>query len=101
MVSYCPRRGDIVWLTFDPQAGHEQAGHRPALVLSPEAYNQKRGWRYFVPSQAEKKGTPLRYVSPRALRYPASSYPIMSKIWIGKLDGRGSVATYLELFYRM
>ncbi|MFZ1985383.1 MAG: type II toxin-antitoxin system PemK/MazF family toxin [Desulfatitalea sp.] len=38
---YVPEAGDIVWLHFDPQAGHEQAGHRPALVLSPSTYNGK------------------------------------------------------------
>jgi len=38
---YVPDAGDIVWLNFTPQAGHEQAGHRPALVLSPAAYNDK------------------------------------------------------------
>ncbi len=37
---YAPERGDIVWLQFNPQAGHEQAGHRPALVLSPCSYNK-------------------------------------------------------------
>ena len=41
--TYVPEAGDIVWLQFDPQAGHEQAGHRPALVLSPAAYNVKKG----------------------------------------------------------
>ena len=40
---YTPEAGDIVWLHFDPQAGHEQAGHRPALVVSPSAYNGKTG----------------------------------------------------------
>ena len=40
---YVPDAGDIVWLEFDPQAGHEQAGHRPALVLSPASYNGKSG----------------------------------------------------------
>ena len=38
-MAYVPDAGDIVWLQFDPQSGHEQAGHRPALVLSPKAYN--------------------------------------------------------------
>ena len=41
--TYCPKRGDVVWISFNPQAGHEQAGHRPALVLSPESYNRKVG----------------------------------------------------------
>jgi mRNA interferase MazF len=39
--SYVPDAGDLVWLTFDPQAGHEQRGRRPALILSPRAYNAK------------------------------------------------------------
>ncbi len=43
MASYVPEAGDVVWLQFDPQAGHEQAGHRPALVLSPARYNAQRG----------------------------------------------------------
>ena len=41
--AYIPEAGDIVWLQFDPQAGHEQAGHRPALVLTPARYNATRG----------------------------------------------------------
>lgn len=41
--AYIPDAGDIVWLNFTPQAGHEQAGHRPALVITPKAYNQKTG----------------------------------------------------------
>ena len=44
---YVPRRGDIVWLSFTPQAGHEQAGRRPALVLSPSTYNRKVGLALF------------------------------------------------------
>ena len=43
VTNYIPQRGDIVWLDFNPQAGHEQAGKRPALVLSPKAYNHKTG----------------------------------------------------------
>lgn len=57
--SYCPKRGDIVWLTFNPQAGHEQAGHRPALVLSPEAYNSKVGLALFCPVTSHVKGYPF------------------------------------------
>ncbi|NDD15328.1 MAG: toxin MazF, partial [Betaproteobacteria bacterium] len=40
---YVPDAGHVVWLEFDPQAGHEQAGHRPALVISPASYNRKSG----------------------------------------------------------
>jgi len=46
---YVPARGDLVWLQFSPQAGHEQAGHRPALVLSPVEYNRKVGLALFCP----------------------------------------------------
>jgi len=58
-MSYVPDRGDIVWLTFDPQAGHEQAGRRPALVISPEAYNRKLGLALFCPITSRKKGYPF------------------------------------------
>jgi mRNA interferase MazF len=57
--SYCPKRGDLVWLTFNPQAGHEPAGHRPALVLSPEAYNKKAGLALFCPVTSQVKGYPF------------------------------------------
>ncbi|HWK10591.1 MAG TPA: type II toxin-antitoxin system PemK/MazF family toxin [Vicinamibacterales bacterium] len=47
--TYVPDAGDLVWLTFDPQAGREQRGRRPALILSPRAYNE-RSWPSRVPS---------------------------------------------------
>lgn len=56
---YCPKRGDMVWITFSPQAGHEQTGHRPALVLSPEAYNRKVGLALFCPVTSQVKGYPF------------------------------------------
>ncbi len=56
---YCPKRGDIVWLTFTPQAGHEHAGHRPALTLSPEAYNRKVGLAVFCPITSQIKNYPF------------------------------------------
>ena len=59
MAAYCPKRGDIVWLSFTPQAGHEQAGHRPALVLSPESYNRKVGLALFCPITSQVKGYPF------------------------------------------
>ncbi|MEY4321203.1 MAG: hypothetical protein RLZZ471_1144 [Actinomycetota bacterium] len=54
--SYVPRAGDIVWLLFDPQAGHEQRGRRPALVLSPEKYNKQRGLMVCCPLTTQVKG---------------------------------------------
>lgn len=65
--SYCPKRGDIVWLKFNPQAGHEQAGHRPALVLSPEAYNRKVGLALFCPVTGQVKGYPFEVHLPVGL----------------------------------
>ena len=64
---YCPRRGDVVWLSFDPQAGHEQAGHRPALVVSPESYNRKVGLALFCPITSQTKGYPFEVVIPSGL----------------------------------
>jgi mRNA interferase MazF len=56
---YTPERGDIVWLEFDPQSGHEQKGKRPALVLSPLAYNEKVGLALFCPITSQEKGYPF------------------------------------------
>jgi mRNA interferase MazF len=56
---YVPDAGDVVWLHFDPQAGHEQAGHRPALVLSPSAYNDKTGLMLCCPMTTQIKGYPF------------------------------------------
>lgn len=56
---YVPDRGHIVWLHFNPQAGHEQAGHRPALVLSPASYNGRTGLALFCPIANHIKGYPF------------------------------------------
>jgi mRNA interferase MazF len=61
---YVPQRGDLVWLTFDPQAGHEQAGRRPALVLSPASYNGKSGLALMVPITSRAKGYPFEVPLP-------------------------------------
>lgn len=54
-----PEAGDIVWLEFDPQAGHEQAGRRPALVLSPASYNARAGLMVCCPVTTRIKGYPF------------------------------------------
>jgi mRNA interferase MazF len=64
---YIPRRGDIVWLSFRPQAGHEQAGRRPALVLSPSAYNRRVGLALFCPVTSRVKGYPFEVTVPKGL----------------------------------
>ena len=60
---YVPDRGDIVWLQFNPQAGHEQAGHRPALVLSPASYNRRSGLMLCCPMTSQRKGYPFEVVN--------------------------------------
>ncbi len=57
--AYVPEAGDVVWLDFDPQAGHEQAGHRPALVVSPARYNGKAGLMVCCPMTSKIKGHPF------------------------------------------
>ena len=62
MTTSAPDAGDIVWIDFDPQAGHEQAGHRPALVLSPRRYNALRGMMVCCPMTSRIKGYPFEVV---------------------------------------
>ena len=62
--SYIPDRGDIVWLNFNPQAGHEQAGRRPALVLSPKSYNGRTGLALLCPVTTAVKGYPFEVPLP-------------------------------------
>jgi mRNA interferase MazF len=57
--AYVPDAGDLVWLTFDPQAGHEQRGRRPALILSPRAYNAKARLAIACPITSQVKGYPF------------------------------------------
>jgi mRNA interferase MazF len=65
--SYIPDRGDAVWLTFDPQAGHEQAGRRPAVVLSPASYNGRVGLAIICPVTSQVKGYPFEVLLPSGL----------------------------------
>jgi mRNA interferase MazF len=65
--AYIPERGDAVWITLDPQAGHEQAGRRPALVLSPSAYNGRVGLALLCPITRQVKGYPFEVPLPTGL----------------------------------
>ena len=58
-MAYIPDRGHIIWISFDPQAGREQARHRPALVLSPKAYNRKTSLCVLCPMTSRVKGYPF------------------------------------------
>ena len=60
---YVPDAGEVVWLEFDPQAGHEQAGHRPALVISPASYNRKSGLMVCCPLTTQIKGYPFEVIT--------------------------------------
>jgi mRNA interferase MazF len=62
--AFVPDAGDFVWLTFDPQAGREQGGRRPALVLSPRAYNQRTGLALACPVTNQVKGYPFEVAVP-------------------------------------
>ena len=64
---YIPERGDAVWITLDPQAGHEQAGRRPALVLSPATYNGRVGLALLCPITNQAKGYPFDVPLPEGL----------------------------------
>ncbi|MGH8750465.1 MAG: endoribonuclease MazF [Burkholderiales bacterium] len=65
---YQPDRGDLIWLDFNPQAGHEQAGRRPALVVSPFAYNSKTGLALCCPITSHIKGYPFEVLIPEGLK---------------------------------
>lgn len=88
---YIPQRGDVVYLSFNPQLGHEQAGRRPAMVLSPEPYNAKTGLAIFCPITSQIKGYPFEVLIPEG-------FPVMGVILsdqIKNLDWRSRNAEYL------
>jgi mRNA interferase MazF len=79
---YVPERGDIVWLHFDPQAGHEQKGTRPALTVSPALYNRKSGLALFCPITSQVKGYPFEVaVAGKNIRGVVLSDQIKSLDW--------------------
>ena len=63
-MAYVPERGDAVWINFNPQVGHEQAGRRPAIVLSPQSYNGKVGLCLLCPITTKPKGSPFEVLVP-------------------------------------
>ena len=65
--TYVPDRGDIVWLNFTPQTGHEQRGKHPALILSPKIYNEKTSLCVCLPITSKVKGYPFEVALPRGL----------------------------------
>jgi len=67
VAAYVPARGELIWLQFNPQAGHEQAGHRPAVVISPSSYNRRVGLVLCCPVTSQVKGYPFEVVLPQGL----------------------------------
>ena len=65
MKEFIPDRGDLIWLTFNPQTGHEQSGRRPALVLSPKTYNDKTSLSLVCPITSQVKGYPFEIIIPQ------------------------------------
>src|SRR6266849_2602648 len=68
MAEYVPGTGDLIWLNFSPQVGHEQAGRRPALVLSPRVYNERSSLAIVCPISSHSKGYPFEVQMPAAAR---------------------------------
>lgn len=105
MVSrYVPDSGDIVWLQFDPQAGHEQAGHRPALVLSPARYNQLRGMMICCPMTSRIKGYPFEVVVSEAPPSAVLADQIKSLDWRARkavLKGKAPAAILVDVQARI
>ncbi len=94
---YVPDAGDIVWLQFDPQAGHEQAGHRPALVLSPAAYNGKSGLMLCCPMTTQIKGYPFEVLIAGKQPSAVLADQIKSLDWVARKASRKGKATASEL----
>ena len=88
---YIPEKGDIVWLNFDPQIGHEQRGHRPAICVSHKIYNQKVGLALFCPITSSIKGYPFEVV----LKQHETNGCILSD-QIKNLDWRERDCTFIE-----
>jgi mRNA interferase MazF len=89
---FVPERGDIIWLQFNPQAGSEQAGHRPALVISPKAYNQRVGLALVCPITTRVKGYPFEVELPEGRK--AKGAVLCDQIKC--LDWKARQATRLE-----
>jgi mRNA interferase MazF len=94
---YIPEAGDVVWLQFDPQAGHEQAGHRPALVLSPVAYNGKTGLMLCCPLTSQIKGYPFEVLIDGERASVALADQVKSLDWRARQAMRKGRASHAEL----
>ena len=97
---YVPESGDIVWLRFSPQAGHEQAAHRPALVVSPAGYNGKTGLMVCCPMTTQVKGYPFEVVMADTRRGAVLADQVESLDWVvrkAKYKGRARPTELAEV----
>ena len=94
---YVPDTGDVVWLSFDPQAGREQAGHRPALVLSPAAYNAKTSLMICCPMTTQIKNYPFEVTVAGASPSAVLSDQIKSLDWRRRRARRKGTVSAVEL----
>ena len=92
--TYIPQRGDVVWITLNPQASHEQAGRRPAVVLSPQSYNGKIGMAILCPITNHIKGYPFEVLIPAGL-------PVVGAILSDQVKSLDWRARNAELIYSL
>ena len=95
--AYVPDAGDIVWINFDPQAGHEQAGHRPAVVLSPAAYNTKTSLMLCCPMTTRIKNYPFEVSIAGSARSAVLADQIKSLDWRRRRAKRKGAVSPAEL----
>jgi len=94
MVRYVPDAGEIVWLNFTPHAGHEQAGHRPALVISPRAYNEKTNLLTCCPMTTQIKNYPFEVLIAGSPQSVVLADQLKSLDWrVRKAKRKGKVST--------
>jgi mRNA interferase MazF len=91
-VAYIPARGDLVWLEFDSQAGHEQGGRRPALVVSHTAYNRKVGLALLCPITSQVKSYPFEVPLPAGTKVAG----VVLSDQVKSLDWRARKATRIS-----
>ena len=94
---YIPAAGDIVWIDFNPQAGHEQSGHRPAVVLSPAAYNSRAGLIVCCPTTTRVNGYPFEVRLSGQTQSVALADQVKSFDWRARKATRKAQATSAEL----
>jgi len=94
---YVPEAGDIVWLHFDPQAGHEHAGHQPALILSPATYNGKTNLALCCPMTTKIKGYPFEVLIASALQSAVLADQVKSLDWVARKAIRKGKVSPAEL----